>query len=30
VKALKLPLRKADKPEGIDATLLNPWATDPL
>jgi hypothetical protein len=30
VKALKLPLRKDEKPEGIDATILNPWATDPL
>jgi hypothetical protein len=30
VKALKLPLRKADKPEGIDAEILNPWASDPL
>jgi hypothetical protein len=30
VKALKLPLRKADKPDGIDAAILNPWAADPL
>jgi hypothetical protein len=30
VKALKLALRKADKPDGIDAMILNPWAADPL
>jgi hypothetical protein len=30
VKGLKLPLRKDTKPEGIDAAILNPWATDPL
>jgi hypothetical protein len=30
VKALKLPLRKSDKPDGIDAEIFNPWAADPL
>ena len=30
VKALKLPLRKETKPEGIDAAILDPWASDPF
>jgi hypothetical protein len=29
VKAVKLPLRKDLKPDGIDATILNPWENQP-
>jgi hypothetical protein len=29
VKAIKLPLRRDEKPEGIDATILNPWGDTP-
>lgn len=29
VKAFKLTLRLVDKPEGIDAKILNPWADQP-
>jgi hypothetical protein len=28
VKSIKLPLRKATKPDGIDAKILNPWAAE--
>jgi hypothetical protein len=29
LRAIKLPLRRDQKPEGIDAEILNPWALDP-
>jgi hypothetical protein len=29
LRAIKLPLRNDEKPEGIDEELLNPWSLDP-